>query len=95
MSDITVERIDELETIAQEHLVGLANNDMRPEDCRDILSILRDYRRMRVIYQAPVISFTHWSKDPLVPYLNCGCISCVAARNVTVVTTNNTGAVQP
>ena len=30
---------------------------------------------------APVaLPFAHWSKDPLVPYTGCGCVSCVDAR---------------
>jgi len=28
----------------------------------------------------PVLPFTHWSKDPLIPYAGCECRSCVDAR---------------
>jgi hypothetical protein len=37
--------------------------------------------------QGPVIPFTHWSKDPLIPYRDCRCSSCEYARGDLVLTT--------
>lgn len=33
-----------------------------------------------------VMNFTHWSKDPLVPYAGCICSSCEEARQQIVTT---------
>jgi hypothetical protein len=30
----------------------------------------------------PVLPFTHWSKDPLIPYDGCNCSSCDDARTL-------------
>lgn len=37
------------------------------------------------------IPFTHWSKDPLIPYKDCYCSSCNEARNFVANTTDHTG----
>lgn len=43
------------------------------------------FDRLRKVYEpieeTPVaLPFTHWSKDPLLPYANCNCSSCVDQR---------------
>lgn len=35
----------------------------------------------------PLLAFTHWSKDPLIPYAGCDCRSCEGARATLKTTT--------
>jgi len=42
-----------------------------------------------------VIPFTHWSKDPLIPYANCKCVSCEDARQPVEATSSDSAASEP
>lgn len=43
----------------------------------------------------PVLPFTHWSKDPLIPYEGCNCSSCDDARTLVKIDLSNGTAQHP
>lgn len=49
---------------------------------------LAGYRPMRADGKS-IFPFTHWSKDPLIPYFGCDCGSCEDARRQVAVTASS------